>query len=79
MPRRLSWIFAYEIPKMGGDMQKLKNGWGINSTLTVQAGQPFQYNYNGEDDFSSGGGGYDRPDVVGQSSKTITIRTSSCR
>jgi hypothetical protein len=50
---------------MGGDMQKLKNGWGINSTLTVQTGQPFQYNYNGEDDFSGGGGGYDRPDVVG--------------
>jgi hypothetical protein len=65
LPRRLSWIFAYEVPKMGGDMQKLKNGWGINSTLTVQTGQPFQYNYNGEDDFSGGGGGYDRPDVVG--------------
>jgi hypothetical protein len=66
LPRRLSWIFAYDIPKMGGGMQKLKNGWGINSTLTVQTGQPFQFNYNCEDDFSGGGDCYDRPDVVGQ-------------
>jgi hypothetical protein len=65
LPRRLSWIFAYEIPKMGGGFQKVKNGWGINSTLTVQTGQPFQFNYNCEDDFSGGGDCYDRPDVVG--------------
>jgi Carboxypeptidase regulatory-like domain/TonB-dependent Receptor Plug Domain/TonB dependent receptor len=65
LPRRLSWIFAYDIPKMSGGMQKLKNGWGINSTLSVQTGQPFQFNYNCEDDFSGGGDCYDRPDVVG--------------
>jgi hypothetical protein len=65
LPRRLSWIFAYNIPKMGGGMQKLKNGWGINSTLTIQTGQPFQFNYNCEDDYSGGGDCYDRPDVVG--------------
>jgi hypothetical protein len=65
LPRRLSWIVAYDLPKMGGSMQKLKNGWGFNSTLTVQTGQPFQYNYNCEDDFSGGGDCYDRPDVVG--------------
>ncbi len=65
LPRRASWIFAYDIPKMDGGMQKLKNGWGINSTLTVQTGQPFQFNYNCEDDFSGGGDCYDRPDVVG--------------
>jgi outer membrane receptor protein involved in Fe transport len=64
LPRRASWILAYDIPKMGGDLQKLKNGWGINSTLTIQTGQPFQYNYNCEDDFSGGGDCYDRPDVV---------------
>jgi hypothetical protein len=64
LPRRASWILAYDIPKMGGGMQKLKNGWGINSTLTVQTGQPFQFNYNCEDDFSGGGDCYDRPDVV---------------
>jgi hypothetical protein len=65
LPRRLSWILAYDLPKMGGSMQKLKNGWGFNSTLTVQTGQPFQFNYNCEDDFSGGGDCYDRPDVVG--------------
>ncbi|MBV9296861.1 MAG: hypothetical protein JO145_14915 [Acidobacteriaceae bacterium] len=65
LPLRFSWIFAYELPKMGGGMQRLKNGWGFNSTVTLQSGQPFQFNYNGEDDYSGGGGGFDRPDVVG--------------
>jgi hypothetical protein len=46
-------------------MQQLKNGWGFNSTLTLQSGQPFQFNYNFEDDFSGSGNGFDRPDVVG--------------
>jgi len=65
LPQRLSWTFGYEIPKMGGSMQKLKNGWGIDSTVNLQSGQPFQLNYNFEDDYSGGGTGFDRPDVVG--------------
>jgi hypothetical protein len=50
---------------MGGDWQKLKNGWGFNSTVTLQDGQPFQLNYFFEDDFSGSGEGFDRPDVTG--------------
>ena len=65
LPRRASWVLAYDLPKMSGSMQKLRNGWGFNSTLTVQTGQPFQFNYNCEDDYSGGGDCYDRPDVVG--------------
>jgi hypothetical protein len=65
IPRRFTWNFAYEFPKMGGDWQRLKNGWGINSVLTLQDGQPFQLNYNFEDDYSGSGNGFDRPDVVG--------------
>jgi carboxypeptidase family protein/TonB-dependent receptor-like protein len=65
LPKRFSWIFGYDLPKMSGNMQRLKNGWGINSTVSLQSGQPFQFNYNGEDDFSGGGGGFDRPDLVG--------------
>jgi hypothetical protein len=65
VPQRFTWIFGYELPRMSGSMQKLKNGWGINSTATLQSGQPFQFNYNCEDDFSGGGDCYDRPDVVG--------------
>ena len=65
LPQRFTWIFGYDLPKMGGSMQKLKNGWGINSTLTLQSGQPFQFNYNFEDDYSGSGDGFDRPDVVG--------------
>jgi outer membrane receptor protein involved in Fe transport len=62
---RFTWIFAYELPNMGGDWQKLKNGWGFDSTITLQDGQPFQLNYNFEDDFSGSGEFFDRPDVVG--------------
>jgi hypothetical protein len=65
VPHRFTWIFGYDLPKMGGDWQRLKNGWGMNSTVTLQSGQPFQLNYNFEDDFSGSGNGFDRPDVVG--------------
>jgi hypothetical protein len=65
IPQRFTWIFGYRLPKMGGSAQRLKNGWGIDSTLTLQSGQPFQLNYNFEDDFSGAGEGIDRPDVVG--------------
>ncbi len=65
VPQRFTWIAGYELPHMGGDWQKLKNGWGIDSTVTLQSGQPFQLNYNFEDDFSGSGEGDDRPDVVG--------------
>jgi len=62
---RFTWIFAYDLPHMGGDWQKLKNGWGLNSTVSLQSGQPFQLNYNFEGDFSGSGEAFDRPDVVG--------------
>jgi hypothetical protein len=65
VPHRFTWIFAYDLPKMGGGWQRLKNGWGLNSTVTLQSGQPFQLNYNFQDDFSGSGEGDDRPDVVG--------------
>ncbi|MGA2235268.1 MAG: TonB-dependent receptor [Terriglobales bacterium] len=65
IPQRLTWIFSYELPKMVGSMQALKNGWGFDSTVSLQSGQPFTLNYNGEDDYSGGGDGFDRPDVVG--------------
>jgi hypothetical protein len=64
IPRRLTWNFAYDLPKMGGGLQRLKNGWGLNSVLNLQDGQPFQFNWT-EDDFSGSGNGFDRPDVVG--------------
>ena len=65
LPQRLTWNFAYDLPTRGGSMQKLKNGWGLNSVLTMQSGQPFHFNYNFEDDFSGSGNAFDRPDVVG--------------
>jgi hypothetical protein len=65
VPNRFTWIFSYQLPHMGGGWQKLKNGWGLDSTVTLQSGQPFQLNYNFEDDFSGSAEGDDRPDVVG--------------
>ena len=65
VPHRFVWIASYSFPKMSGSMSKLKNGWGMDSSLTLQSGQPFTLNYNYEDDYSGGGDGFDRPDVVG--------------
>jgi hypothetical protein len=65
IPQRFTWVAGYELPTMGGGWRKLKNGWGIDSVVTIQTGQPFTLNYNGEDDYSGGGDGFDRPDVVG--------------
>jgi hypothetical protein len=64
---RFTWIFGYDLPKMGGGWQKLKNGWGLGSTVSLQDGQPFQLNYNfgPSNDYSGSGEGDDRPDVVG--------------
>jgi len=63
---RVTWIFGYELPAQSGSWAKLKNGWGLDSTVSYQTGQPFNLNYNFEDDFSGSGEGFDRPDVVGQ-------------
>jgi hypothetical protein len=65
VPHRFTWVAGYQFPHMSGGMQKLKNGWGFDSTVTLQSGQPFTLNYNFEDDYSGGGDGFDRPDVVG--------------
>ena len=65
VPNRFVWVAGYELPKMGGGWSRLRNGWGTDSTVTLQSGQPFTLNYNFEDDFSGGGDGFDRPDVVG--------------
>ncbi len=65
IPKRLTWVFSYDLPTLSGGAQKLKNGWGLDSTVTLQTGQPFTLNYNGEDDYSGSGEGFDRPDVVG--------------
>jgi hypothetical protein len=65
IPHRLTWVFSYELPNRGGSMRRLKNGWGFDSTVSLQSGQPFTLNYNCEDDYSGGGDCFDRPDVVG--------------
>ena len=63
--RRLTWNLSYQFPTRSGSWSRLKNGWGFDSVLSVQDGQPFHFNYNFEDDFSGSGSGFDRPDVVG--------------
>ena len=65
IPNRFTWIAGYQLPTMDGGWQKLKNGWGLDSTVTIQTGQPFTLNFNGEDDYSGGGDIFDRPDKIG--------------
>jgi hypothetical protein len=63
--RRFSWNFQYEFPKSSSGLARLKNGWGMDGVVNLQDGQPFSFNYNFEGDYSGGGEGFDRPDVVG--------------
>jgi hypothetical protein len=65
VPNRLTWILAYELPHQSGTLERLRNGWGVESTVSLQSGQPFEFTYNCEDDYSGGGECFDRPDVVG--------------
>lgn len=62
--RRFTWNFAYQLPKMGGSMQKLKNGWGLDGILNLQDGQPWHLNYEFEGEYSGSGEGFDRPDQI---------------
>jgi len=61
---RFTWIFSYQFPKTQGNLALLRNGWGFDSTVTLQDGQPFNLNYNFQDDYSGSGEGFDRPDIV---------------
>jgi hypothetical protein len=63
--RRFTWNFQYEFPKSSGSLAKLRSGWGFDGVATLQDGQPFSFNYQYEGDYSGGGEGFDRPDVVG--------------
>ncbi len=63
--RRFSWNLGYSLPKHGGNLAKIRDGWGVDSAVTLQDGQPFNFNYNFEGDYSGSGEGFDRPDVVG--------------
>jgi hypothetical protein len=65
VPNRFVWVAGYVLPNQSGGWSRLRNGWGVDSTTTLQSGQPFTLNYNAEDDYSGGGDAYDRPDVVG--------------
>ena len=62
--RRFTWNFTYQLPKMGGSLSKLKNGWGFDGIVNLQDGQPWHLNYEFEGDYSGAGEGFDRPDQI---------------
>jgi hypothetical protein len=63
---RVTWNFIYQIPDAKDSrLPLLRNGWGVNGIVTVQSGQPFQLNYNFEDDFDGSGSYYGVPDIIG--------------
>ena len=63
--RRFTWNFTYQFPRMGGELPKLKNGWGFDGVVNLQDGQPWHLNYEFQGDYSGAGEGFDRPDVIG--------------
>ena len=62
---RFVWNVIYELPSGKGSWSRLTDGWGLNSVVTLQTGQPFLLNYNFEDDFDGSGNFFGRPDLVG--------------
>ena len=61
---RLSWNFNYEFPNRKGSLQKLTNGWGLDSIVTVQSGAPFSMILE-SDDYDGAGTDFPKPDIVG--------------
>jgi Carboxypeptidase regulatory-like domain/TonB dependent receptor len=62
---RLTWNFIYQIPDAKDSRWKvLRNGWGLNGILTVQAGQPFHMILETWD-FDGAGTYFPKPDLVG--------------
>ena len=60
---RFVWMWSYAFPTRKGPLARLSNGWGFNSVITLQAGQPFHLNFF--DDYDGTGEFFPRPDVVG--------------
>jgi hypothetical protein len=73
--RRFTWVFGYQLPTSQGSLALLRNGWGIDTTVTLQDGQPFNLNYNFEDDYSGSGEGFDRPDIIARPKYTTKPAT----
>jgi hypothetical protein len=61
---RFTWNFVYAFPNRKGSFSKVTDGWGLDGAVTLQSGQPFQLNYNFEDDYDGSGEFFGRPDVV---------------
>ena len=60
---RFVWMWNYTFPTWKGPLAKLTDGWGFNSVITLQSGQPFHLNFF--DDYDGTGEFFPRPDVVG--------------
>ncbi len=62
---RFTWTVSYELPTWKGNWSRLTDGWGFDTALTMQSGQPFHLNVNFQDDYDGSGEFFGRPDVVG--------------
>ncbi len=60
---RFVLMWSYTFPARKGRWSRLTDGWGFNSVLTLQSGQPFHLNLS--DDYDGTGEFFPRPDVVG--------------
>lgn len=62
--QRFTWILSYQLPGFGS-ASKLRQGWQLDSIVTLATGQPFNVNYLFEGDFNGSGEFFGRPDLVG--------------
>ena len=64
---RFTWVANYRFPspKRAGPWSKFAGGWGIDSVLTLQTGQPFQLNFDFSGNWDGTGEYFPRPDVIG--------------
>src|SRR5208283_2616506 len=61
---RLSLNFDYEFPNRKGSFEKLTNGWGLDSIVTLQSGAPFSMILE-SDDYDGAYTFFPKPDIVG--------------
>jgi outer membrane receptor protein involved in Fe transport len=64
---RFTWNLTYEFPN-ADTMKWLRNGWQIDSVVTLSSGNPYNVNWGTESfpgDFNGTGEYYGRPDLVG--------------
>ena len=77
VPHRFSWIFAYDLPTMGGSWRRLKNGWGLSSHSPCRAANPTSSTTTVRTTSAAAASAMTVPTWSARSSRTTAIRSIS--